>query len=965
MFGLTMEKALLIAVFAAIIIGPQRLPLYASRFASLIRRVRDFADDAQDRIKSELGPDAPDLDWRKLDAKKYDPRRIIRDALEEPMSRPTRGPAKPSPDKSPATEPARDQPAIQPPYTCEAPPRAKEAPMSIADPAATGKTWLDERSPGAVAAFPLGGIGTGTVSIGARGELRDWEISNHPDKGTWLPFTFFAIRAQVTGQEAVTRVLEARHFGPHEGDSGYHIGKVAGLPRLSASRMRGEYPILNVDFSDDALPVGVRLEAFTPLVPLDVERSAIPGAVIRYHVHNPNAMSVAVTVAGSMSTPIGVKSHNVFQFPEFEGKPTIEWREADGLVGLDFGTSLPRGSFNYGTATLATADPHVTYTPRWSRNKWQDGVQLFWDDLVADGLLEPQPETLEPDGVPEWVSPLRTGSLGIVAELKPGETKEFEFYLSWHTPNRSRAWNGMVSLDNTNRNQVVLNHYATKFPDAWSAAAYLAENLPELEAATRAFHDSLYESSLPAEAIDAATSTLVALRSTTCLHLDDGTEHGIFAAWEGSFDHAGSCEGTCTHVWNYAQSVAHLFPSLERSARRTEFLRETTPEGRMRFRSNSVFGNEPFEWHAAVDGQMGSIVRLFREWRFSGDDDFLREVWPSARQALEFAFTHWDSNGDFVLDSQQHNTYDIEFYGENSLANSMFFAALRAGAELATAMGDPDAARRYRYVADQGAQRMDELLYNGEYYQQRIDDVDAIRYQYGSGCLSDQLFGQTLAHLTGLGHLFAADHVRSAIRAVHKYNFRRGFQDYASVQRTYALNDESGLVLCSWPNGGRPVLPFVYADEVWTGIEYQVATHLIYEGLVKEGLDIVRAVRDRHDGVRRNPWNEAECGNHYARSMAAWGVLLALSGVQWDARDKSLRVAPKRETVANGCISVPFSAATGWGLIEVADGAAKIRLLGGDLQLDRVEVKHPDGPTFRLDTPTRLTAGGSVLLVGP
>jgi len=316
-----------------------------------------------------------------------------------------------------------------------------------------------------------------------------------------------------------------------------------------------------------------------------------------------------------------------------------------------------------------------------------------------------------------------------------------------------------------------------------------------------------------------------------------------------------------------------------------------------------------------------------------------------------------------VLDSQQHNTYDIEFYGENSLANSMFFAALRAGAAMAEHAGDLHAAERYAKAADVGSARMDELLYNGEYYDQRVDDVDQHRYQYGAGCLSDQLLGQTLAHLTGLGHVLPAEHVRSAVGAIYRHNFRSDFTGYHSVQRTYALNDDRGLVLCSWPRGGRPRIPFVYSDEVWSGIEYQVATNLIYEGLVDEGLEIVRAVRERHDGIRRNPWNEVECGNHYARSMASWGVLVALSGLSWDARTRSLRLAPHAAATEGGTGRLFVSTATGWGEVKVDRDGADLRLLWGELDLAEAEVVHPDGARFALERPVRLAAGDTVRLV--
>ncbi|MGA0568523.1 GH116 family glycosyl-hydrolase [Rathayibacter sp. KR2-224] len=802
------------------------------------------------------------------------------------------------------------------------------------------------------AAFPLGGIGTGNVSIGARGELRDWEISNHPDKGTWLPFTFFAIRAQQAGADAVVRVLESRLRPPHEGDSGYHIGKVAGLPRLASSRLRGEYPIATVDFDDDALPVRVRLTAFTPLVPLDSDDSGIPAAVLRYTVTNETDAPVRVNLAGAMSNPIAITRHNVFQFPEYLGTPTVEFQDDGRIRGLVFGTDLSSTDMRYGTATLTTTD-EVTATPCWPVDVWQDGIQLFWDAFTATGRLDAS-ERFSLDGDdPAKLPKLRTGSISVEHELAPGESRDIQFVLAWHTPNRSKAWNGMVGLPNTHADEVVQNQYAVRYPDAWAVASDVVARLPELEAATRLFHDALYDSTLPPEVIDAVTSTLVVARSTTCFRIADGTPEGRFAAWEGSFDHAGSCEGTCTHVWNYAQTLAALFPELERNARRNEFLNETLPDGRMRFRTNSVFDAEPLEFHPAVDGQMGTIVRLYREWRTSGDDAFLEELWPAAKRALDFAFTVWDSDGDGVLDSQQHNTYDIEFYGENSLANSMFIAALGAATRIAEHLGDREAVERYGKAADTAARLVDAMLYNGEYYDQRLDDVDEHRYQYGAGCLSDQLLGQTLAHLVGIGHILPADHVRSAVGSIYRHNFRRGFDTYASVQRTYALGDEAGLVLCTWPNGGRPRIPFVYSDEVWTGIEYHVATHLVYEGMVDEALEIVRAARARHDGVRRNPWNEAECGNHYARSMASWGVLLALTGAQWDAPSGVLRLAPVDGALRDGRASFPFTAGTGWGVVELDDGGATLGVLGGRVEASSVEVVHP-----RLG---RLTASGVAL----
>lgn len=814
------------------------------------------------------------------------------------------------------------------------------------------------------AAFPLGGIGTGNVSIGARGELRDWEIGNLPDKGAWLPFTFFAIRTNTSTGRTLARVLESRHQPPHQGDSGYHMGRLAGLPRLAASRMRGQYPVLTIDFVDADLPVEVSLTAFTPFVPLDEDASSLPGFLLRYTVRNRAAEPVQVDIAGSMANPIAIDRRDVFQFPHYTGTPTLRLRDVDHLVGLQFGTDLDPSHLCFGSAVLATTAEQVSALPVWPVNRWQDGVQLFWDSFRDEGRLRPADAlTADVDASPQSLPKIRVGSLAAHAELAPGESHSFDFFLTWHVPNRPRAWNGMVEVPNTHADQTIRNHYALRYANAWEAAGHLARELPELEAATVGFRDELFSSSLPAEVVDAVSATLVTLRSTTCLRLDDGTPGGAFAAWEGSFDHAGSCEGTCTHVWNYAQTVAQLFPRLERSARRNEFRNDTLPDGRMRFRTNAVFGGEPLEFYPAVDGQLGTVVRLYREWLFSGDDEFLLELWPHARRALDYAFVHWDSDGDLVLDGQQHNTYDIEFYGQNSLANSMFFAALAAAARIAEHLGDPETARRYRDAARVGAAQMDELLYNGEYYEQRVPDGAELRYQYGSGCLSDQLFGQTLAHLVGLGHVLPVDHVRSTVRAVYRHNFRDNLEQHESVQRTYALGDEAGLLLCSWPRGGRPRVPFVYCDEVWTGIEYQVATHLVYEGYADEGLRLVRAVRDRHDGVRRNPWNEAECGNHYARSMASWGVLLALTGARWDGPRHHLRLAPHDRLLgADGRGRFLVTTGQAWGRVEMDPRGATLTVLGGALDLQQLTVEHPVLGRLEHSGPIQLGAGDTVRL---
>ncbi len=730
-------------------------------------------------------------------------------------------------------------------------------------------------------AFLLGGIGTGTVSLGVTGELKDWEIFNRPAKGSKVPYGFFALYARAEGGVPAARVLESTKISPHTQAHGYHPGEVRGLPHFESTRLRGEYPFVWIDFEDPTLPVQVSLEAFNPLIPLNAEASGIPGAVFRYKVKNVSHTPCDVTIAGSLPNLSGFRGYDIFDNMIPTEGDLNEFREKDGVHGLFFSSStLSRNDHRYGNLALITRDPAITVKTLWADTGWWDGIQDFWDDFSSDGRLE----LSVPSGTKTKVGPptQRVGSLGIVKKLGPGEEGIFEFALAWYFPNRVADW------DEDAKSGTVRNFYATRFTDSWDAGSYLLKNLTQLEKSTRDFHEALFSSTLPEEVLDAVSSNITVIRSSTCFRIEEGT----FLSYEGSHNTKGSCEGTCTHVWNYAQTLAYLFPELERTARRVEFNLETDEVGNMAFRTLQIFGKPKFSVHPAADGQLGTIVRLYREWILSGDTDFLKSVWDKAALAMDFTFSRWDLDGDLVLDGQQHNTYDIEFYGPNSLVNSLFYAALRAASEMSLAMGDKQRAQRYNAAWAAGSARMDKELWNGEYYRQKVAVPDEYSYQYGEGCLSDQLLGQWMAHVVGLGYVLPVDHVKTALRSVYQYNFCEDLKGHQNVQRVYALEDEKGVLLCTWPRGGRPRLPFVYSDEVWTGIEYQVAAHLIYEGMVQEGLSIVKAVRDRYDGYKRNPWDEVECGHHYARALASWSVLLALTGFRCDLVKGTMSFAP-------------------------------------------------------------------------
>ncbi|MGD1008806.1 MAG: GH116 family glycosyl-hydrolase [Candidatus Aminicenantales bacterium] len=774
-------------------------------------------------------------------------------------------------------------------------------------------------------AFPLGGIGTGTVSLGGRGNLRDWEIFNRPGKGVNLPFTFFALYFEQDGKKLV-RVLEGPLEPPFTTGFGFRREDVPGLPRMEKARFKGEYPFAEVELSDSQVPLAVTLEAFNPFIPLQPEDSGIPAAVLRFRVKNLSQAPARITIAGSLLNPIGYDAEGQIGGLGNDkfGQNVNEIKRTATLRGLAMSSNKVKpGSPAFGTMSLVTPWADITYLTHWVRGDWWDDLQIFWDDFAADGRLK---DLAEVSPSPDKQSDI--GTLGLVASISPGEEVTLPFILSWSFPNFLDYFDVVPEQ----RGRIYKNRYAERFKDSWEAAEYLQANLDRLEKDSRRFHDALFASTLPPYVLDAVSSQAAIIRTPTCLWL----EGGKFFGFEGCGDQTGCCPLNCAHVWNYAQSLAFLFPSLERSMRETDFLNNVKPDGAMMFRTSLPLGSGVFwNFKPAADGQMGRIISLYRDWQVSGDTAWLKKLWPQARKAMEYAWTSWDANKDGLMEGEQHNTYDIEFYGPNSMMGGFYLGALKAATEMAVAMTDWPAAKAFRALYEKGRSNYEAVLWNGEYYVQKYDQVMEKKYQVGEGCLSDQLLGQWLGMVSGLGRYLPRERIRSALGAIYKYNFRTDFRNFSNVERTYALGDEKGLLVCSWPKGGRPPLPFPYADEVWTGIEYHVASHLIYEGLVEEGLNIVKAARDRYDGRRRNPWDEVECGHHYARAMSSWGLLLALSGFSYSGPDMKMGFDPK---VSAENFRTAWTAGSGWGTYaqKISDGKTaelKVEVESGGLTL--------------------------------
>ncbi len=534
-------------------------------------------------------------------------------------------------------------------------------------------------------------------------------------------------------------------------------------------------------------------------------------------------------------------------------------------------------------------------------------------------------------------------ALGVRVTVKPRATVEIPFVIAWHFPTRTNEWDSEEEV----RGERLVNEYNNRFGDALEVAEHVLANLESLHGRSKAYAKALLSSTLPGVVLDAVSTQSCILKSQTCLWLDTGDFHGF----EGCSAEIGCCPMNCTHVWNYEQTLAYLFPSLERTVRRTDYLCNVRDDDSMAFRTKLPLGRTCWGFLPAADGQMGTILKLYREWLLSGDDEMLQELWPKAKRTMDFAQKVWDADGDGVMEGEQHNTYDIEFFGANTMMGSLYLGALKASAIMAARVGDEEARERYLDLFAKGTVNLDSACWDGDYYIQVVDLEAHPRYQYGTGCLADQLLGQWFSHVVGLGHVLPADHVKSSLRSLFQHNFRTSFHDHANPQRIYALADDAGLLLCTWPKGGRPALPVVYGDEVWSGIEYQVAAHMIYEGLVDEGLSIVKGIRDRHDGIRRNPFNEFECGDHYARALARRSVLLALSGYRYSAPEGSLSFAPRLGGSKFDCF---FSTGTAWGTVHLSNGkgapTVKLSVIEGALELRQLGATAPEGAVGEVES---------------
>lgn len=789
------------------------------------------------------------------------------------------------------------------------------------------------------------------VCLEGTGAISHVSVRNQPDLyHEPVMFSALSIKGVPTARVLEGAVPLRKVFGsPGSGWAGCGNGladRSYGLPRFADAAFTARFPFGIVKLQDPKMPVTVELTGWSPFIPGDSDRSSLPVAALEFRIVNRTSKPLEVvysfhsfnfmkTADDTGAAILPMKGGFIFSQPRLKDPPWLE------------------GAF----AVFAT-DSSVKVDGGWFRGASVDALPMVLKNVaMGRGVGRPPHAQGGPgDGA----------SLYVPFRLRPRGEKTVRLLFGWYVP-RSKVRAGAdpraqaYGCRDTGKGKRSLPGftpwYAGRFANIRAVAAYWRREYASLRRRSQVFSNCFYDTSLPPEVVEAVAANLAILKSPTCLRQRDGR----FWGWEGCHDNAGCCRGTCTHVWNYAQAIPHLFPDLERSLRETEFEVSQDERGHQSFRSNLPIRTPDHQGLAAADGQLGGLMKLHREWRISGDTRWMKSLWPRARASLDYCIATWDPDHNGTLVEPHHNTYDVEFWGADGMCTSFYLGALRAAIEMGQACGAD--VRRYEQLLAKCKRAMENRLWNGEYFIQRVqwtglraDDPartksmmarrapeelaliqrEGPKYQYGDGCLSDGVLGDWIARCCGVEPVLEPAQVRKHLESVYRHNFRKDLSDHTNPLRAgFAFGPEGGLLLCSWPRGGKPSLPFYFHAEVWTGTEYQVASHLIMMGRVREGLEIVRAVRDRHDGRYRNPFNEYECGHWYARAMSSYGLLQACSGARYDAVTKTLLLRPS----AKGDCRAFLCTATGFGTVGIRKGKPFCEVKAGRIEVRRVVVR--------------------------
>ena len=793
--------------------------------------------------------------------------------------------------------------------------------------------------------FPLGGIGTGSIGLAGSGELTDWEIFNRPSKCSRNGYSHFAIKASFADKNIVKVLhsdtndnlmgISCASTGHHGYGYGPHNNTLAGFPHFKNMTFNGAFPMADLSFSDEDFPAVVRLCAFNPFIPHDEFNSSLPAAFFEWEIENIANETVRFALACTVCNPAA---------------SSINEKISDGQIsGILF---KPAGAneneVGYSDLCVLTDNDDTIVQEYWYRGGWMDGCTTYWKNLSN---LDRMPKRT-------YTDPSKNDHGTVVSYVDiPAKSKAtLRFVIAWNAPIAYNYWKPRQEGDNNTWK----NYYATQFKNSFASARYALKNFDFLYNKTTLFSDALQSCTLPESVKDAISANLSVLKAPTSIRLEDGS----FWGWEGCSDMGGSCYGTCQHVWNYAYAMPYLFPKLERSIRENNLKYALQENGATSFRINLPPKREMSTSRACVDGQMGEVIKCYREWKISGDNEWLKLHSEDIFKMLEYAWSpsnpdRWDADMDGILEGRQHHTLDMELFGPSSWLEGFYLLALDCGAKMATAVGENERAELYTKLYNSGKAWMNEHLFNGSYFCQSIDLSDRslidrfdasnywndeskeIKYQVAEGCIIDQMLADWHAVLIGVNGVFDPDKKKTALEHLYKNNYKTSMRAVTNMWRNFSLNDEQGTVICSYPDDVKiPAIPIPYCEETMAGFEYALSGLMISEGYVAEGENMIKAIRDRYDGEKRNPWNEIECGSNYARSMASYALMPIYSGFSFDMTQKHIGFAP-----ISNVGKYLFSIGESWGTVELDGKGCRLTVLSNALSLNSISVPNIENIT--------------------
>ncbi len=784
--------------------------------------------------------------------------------------------------------------------------------------------------------FPVGGIGSGCISLLGNGEISDFEVFGRPNKNTLNGYTSFAVKASYEG-ESVAKILHGdtneSYMGAHT--DLHHVGfgfgprlySMAGFPHFRNVCFDGQFPVAHLTFEDGKFPGRVTLHAFNPFIPHDDENSSLPAAFFLLEIENTSDKEIEYSLCLNLQNPA-----------ECSRNEAITTKEGKGIFFVN--ADKNKNEIGYSDFCILTDGEEVVSQEYWFRGGWKDAVTMFWNNFSSKYRM--------PERHFDEAGKKDHGSVVSYVKVAPGEKKSVRFILAWNVPNMYNSW--APYKDESGIDISWKHYYATLFEDSLATAKYALTRFDELYEKTLAFTKALHGAPLPSYVTDAISANLSVLKSPTVLRLTDGSLWG----WEGCSENVGSCEGSCQHVWNYAYALPYLFPRLERSLRENTMRYALKENGMTAFRIPLPVGRDTYNVRACLDGQMGEVIKCYREWKISGDTDWLATHAKDIFKMLDYAHSpanpdRWDRDKDGVLEGRQHHTLDMELFGPSAWLEGLYLLALDCGAKMADALGETERAKDYRVLYEKGKKWTNENLFNGAWFAQKVNlkdkallesfedamgywnaESEEIKYQVDGGCIIDQMLSDFHAHLIGADGIFDKEKKDIALDSLFGHNFKSSFREVANMWRYFALNDEAGTMICSYPEGTKkPAIPVPYCEECMTGFEYALAALMIAEGKTAKGEKMVAAIRDRFGGEKRNPFNEFECGSNYARSMASFALLPIYSGFTYDMTEGYIGFSP----ITRQSGSYLFSVAQSYGTFTLDEDACSLSLLGAPITL--------------------------------